>query len=427
MVRWMGPTLLFDKSFLQSLNVDEAAIFDQLFSCVMTPLFFAETLGTLAKDGTQGKHPESIVASLAEKTPVAHSYMNAFHSRLMLNEMLGMNVELSRRPNVAGGVPVNIDGKSGLVYNKSPEDEAFERWQRGLFSDVERIVAAVWREQLGTINLPGIANAFKAIVRKEARPKNHAEAKALAKAIIDAPGQSYRGLILAYGLLDFPPEELKRVLGVWKARGRLPLKEFAPYTAHCLLIDLYFYLALSNGLISDQRASNKIDIGYLYYLPFVQVFVSGDRLHRTAAEQFVEAKQTFVWGPDLKADLARLNKHFLALPDDQKARGLFTLITRPPVEDEGVSAQLWDKFRPGWREPKPPSPKMSKEQSERIISAGNQFIKAAEGKESERYPKDFPAQDQLDRLIIQRHIPRTRGSWRMFSAEVERQEDKREL
>ena len=421
----MGPTLLFDKSFLQSLNVDEATILDQLFTCVVTPLFFAETLGSLAKTSQGQKQPEAIVASLAEKTPVVHSYMNSFHSRLMFNELLGMHVEMSRRPAVAGGVPVTVEGKAGIVYDKSPEMEAFERWQIGRFSDVERIVAGAWRKQLGTIDLPAIANAFKVMVRKEARPKTHDQAKSLAQAIVDAPGQSYKGLVLAYGLLGFPPEALGDVMKVWKSRGRRSLSEFAPYTAHCLLIDLYFYLALSNGLISDQRASNKIDIGYLYYLPFVQMFVSGDRLHRTAAELFIGQKQSFVWAPDLKADLSRLNALYLAFPEKEKARGLFTLVTQPPTDDTGLVARLWDSARPRWREPKPVSPELTKEQSDEIVQSGKRYIKTAEGSVSDQYPKNFPEHENLDALIIQRHIPRTRGSWRIFSDEVERQEDDR--
>lgn len=421
----MGPMLLFDKSFLQSLNIDEAAILDQLFSCVVTPLFFAETLGSLAKAPKGQRLPEAIVASLAEKTPVAHSYMNSFHSRLMFNELLGMEVEMSQRPAVSGGVPVTVEGKAGIVYDKSPEVEAFERWQRGRFSDVERIVAGAWRNQLGSIDLPAIAETFKAMLGKEARPKTHLQAKALAQAIVDAQGQSYKGLILAYGLLEFPPKVLGDVVKVWKSRGRKSLSEFAPYTAHCLLIDLYFYLALSNGLISDQRASNKIDIGYLYYLPFVQMFVCGDRLHRTATELFLGPNQSFVWAPDLKADLGRLNAHYLDLPEEEKARGLFTFVSQPPVNDVGIVAQLWDKARPQWRDPKPVPRKMTKEQSDQIIQSGKRYISAAESGVPDRYPSNFPSQENLDALIIQRHIPRQRGSWRMFSEEVERQEDKR--
>src|SRR3546814_2838615 len=101
-----------------------------------------------------------------------------------------------------------------------------------------------------------------------------------------------------------PPQTLNAVLRNWKAAGSLPLREYAPLAAHCLEVDLFFELCLSNGLISDQRPSNKIDISYLYYLPFADFFVSGDKLHRTAAPLFMDTRQRFVWGPDLKADLA---------------------------------------------------------------------------------------------------------------------------
>lgn len=421
----MSPSLIFDKSFLQSLNVDEAVILDQLFSCVITPLFFAETLGTLAKQPSGGKVPEAIVSSLAEKTPVAHSYMQSFHSRLMLHELLGMTVEMKRRPALAGGTPVTVEGKAGIVFKKSPEAEAFERWQDGRFHEVEQIVAGMWREKLGTLDLPGIAEAFRSFLRG-ARPKSHEEAKELAKAVLNAPGHNYKGIVLAFGLLGFPAPKLPQVIEEWKKRGRKPLREYAPYTAHCLLIDLYFYLALSNGLISDQRASNKIDIGYLYYLPFGHIFVSGDRLHRTTAELFLEPDQRFAWGPHLKADLAALNTRFLSLPEAEKARGLFTLVTAPPLDHAGLVAELWDKTRPGWRTPKRPMPKLSPEQSREIIERGKRFQRAAKRAKPEVYPEGFPEFDQLDSLMIERQIPRQRGSWRMFSEEVERQEDQRE-
>ena len=45
----LGPILIFDKSFLQSLNVDEAVWLDNFFLTVITPLFFVETLADLER------------------------------------------------------------------------------------------------------------------------------------------------------------------------------------------------------------------------------------------------------------------------------------------------------------------------------------------------------------------------------------------
>jgi len=46
----VGPIALFDKSFLQSLNVDEAVLFDHFFLPVISPLFFVETLADLSRE-----------------------------------------------------------------------------------------------------------------------------------------------------------------------------------------------------------------------------------------------------------------------------------------------------------------------------------------------------------------------------------------
>ena len=45
----MGPIILFDKSALQALSVDESVWFDQFFIPVICPIFFVETLADLER------------------------------------------------------------------------------------------------------------------------------------------------------------------------------------------------------------------------------------------------------------------------------------------------------------------------------------------------------------------------------------------
>ena len=418
----MRPLLIFDKSFLQSLSVDESVMLDQMFSCVITPLFFVETMADLAKEAKGGRTAEQIVGGLAERTPVVHSYVNTFHYNVLLSELLGDRATMDHRPVVAGGVPVRSEGRTGVVYKKSEEAEAFERWQCGRFLEVERIAARAWRDKLGDIDLPAMAHAYKSMLRKEARPRSHDDARALAKTIVNLQGQSYKLLVLAHKLLGMPMSILPCIIKTWKEAGSLTLGQYAPFTSHCLEVDLYFYLALSNGIISDQRASNRVDISYLYYLPFATIFVSGDRLHRASAPRFFDDRQHFVWGPDLKSDLAELNAHFLALPDEEKAKGLFSIGDRPPIDHHGLCATLWDSCGPNWRMPKTVMPKLTPEQHDDIVGRSSRLIGIAEqGMLAYRGP--FPSQDQLSDLIIQRDIPRRRGSWRMFSAKIEAADD----
>jgi hypothetical protein len=69
----MGPITLFDKSFLQSLSVDEAVLFDNFFLTNIAPIFFAETLADLEKAIKAGRTPDQEVGLIAVKTPEIHS------------------------------------------------------------------------------------------------------------------------------------------------------------------------------------------------------------------------------------------------------------------------------------------------------------------------------------------------------------------
>ena len=69
----MGPITIFDKSFLEALNIDEAVWFDNFYRTNIKSLFFAETLADLEKKMAAGRTQEEIVGSIAYRTPVLHS------------------------------------------------------------------------------------------------------------------------------------------------------------------------------------------------------------------------------------------------------------------------------------------------------------------------------------------------------------------
>src|SRR5262245_14943049 len=98
----MGPIALFDKSFIQALNRDEAAIFDLLFGANITPLFLAEVLADLEGGARGGSSPENIVANIAAKAPVFGS-PNASHMSLSVGDLAGHQVEMRGVPVLGGG------------------------------------------------------------------------------------------------------------------------------------------------------------------------------------------------------------------------------------------------------------------------------------------------------------------------------------
>jgi len=73
------------------------------------------------------------------------------------------------------------------------------------------------------------------------------------------------------------------------------------------------------------------------------VFTSNDKLHANIAPFFLRDNQTFVLGSELKADLAKLDEHYDAFPDDVKKRGVSSFAYYPPHDDKFLVTKLWDK------------------------------------------------------------------------------------
>ena len=110
-----GPMLMFDKSFLESLNPDEAVWLDQYFLTNITPLFFVETLADLEKEVHRGRTPEQVVGNLALKTPDMQSHMSPHHMSLLWAELHGEKITMDGRIMRAGGQLVKLDGQQVSV------------------------------------------------------------------------------------------------------------------------------------------------------------------------------------------------------------------------------------------------------------------------------------------------------------------------
>jgi hypothetical protein len=84
-----GPSLIFDKSSLESLNLDEAVLMDNFYMSNITPLFFVECLADLEKEIRSKSTPEQLVGSLADRTPEYQSNPNAHHMAILSAELAG--------------------------------------------------------------------------------------------------------------------------------------------------------------------------------------------------------------------------------------------------------------------------------------------------------------------------------------------------
>ncbi len=328
----MGPIALFDKSFIQSLSVDKSVWFDHFFMAVVCPIFFVETLADLAKTPREGRTADGEVRIIAAKFPELHGCPCVDYLELSSANLLGHELPLDGRIPRPGGRAVSGGGRTGTVYDQSPEDAAFRRWQAEKFAEVERLFAAQWRAALQATDLTEIASIFRSLGTTPQSCRTLAEAHQLATQIVSGGQKTLEQIALAVRMLRIPQQYHRPISERWQQMGRPRLSEFAPYTAFVITVEVFFQIALAAKLISSERNSNRTDIAYLFYLPFCQVFVSSDRLHRNVASVFLRPDQEFVWGQELKADLGKINTHFLKLPEADREGGLFgSPITHQPA------------------------------------------------------------------------------------------------
>lgn len=415
-----GPFLIFDKSTLQGLNPDESVWLDNFFETNITPLFFIESLADLEKEVCSGRSPEQVVGNLAYKTPDMNSRANVHHSTLLIGELRGADkIEMGNGiPIVSGGIPVTLGGHTGLIFKHGPEEEALQRWQRGEFLNIERQIAKFWRQALSNVDYDESYRSFRQWFARTGVPKTLVEVKALCDTLIDQPDQA-RALHLGLTLLDIPEHSRRDVLGRWQSIGKPAIHDFAPYFRYVLSVELFFYLAIAADLISRDRPSNKVDLAYLYYLPFCMVFASSDHLHARVVPLFLRPNQTFVEGASLKADLGRLDAHYSALPEETKKRGLFEFASYPPLDSLFLVTQLWDKHLASWRKRQgEPKPQLDKKLQDALLKLANRF-------KDEGVPLDPAtpiALKDVQALTVEKKVHARKGKWNRLPPEVTPQE-----
>lgn len=411
----MGPIALFDKSFLQSLTVDESVWFDHFFLPVVSPLFFVETLADLAKQRKDGaRTPEEEVRVIADKTPVLSGAPCVHHAQLCIANLLGHEAPHLGQIPVAGGRPVRgADGKPGVVFENSPEAEAFARWQRSQFHEIEHGVASSWRAMLTQLNLPEVAHRMRALGITPQTCRTVKQAYGIAASLVHSRYEPEQQIGLLFSFVQVPQHLQAAIIYRWSQAGFPPLAGYASYAAHVLMVEIFFQIALAANLISSERPSNRVDIAYLFYLPFCHIFVSGDKLHKLCAPEFLQKEQDFVWAPELKGDLARINRELMATPELERQMGLHKLAPRPPGNTSHLTVALWQKYAPGSGEANVDMTPMSPEAERKLIDHLKSFTKAPTDPEVAGIPSD-----ELQSISIERLVPARKGNWWLIPKKV---------
>jgi len=337
-----GISIILDKSAFQSFSEEDMNCLCRYYRLNITPILVMEILGDLKKDTEENDLNKKEVALFSNKLSTLNTSVNSHFSILMSAEMAGMKIPFLYPVIDTGETVQTQDGKKGILVNPSSERNSLERWKEGNFKKIEELYSKFWREE--TLNPKTIHN-LKDNLRKRNPQLNKLKDP---DNIIVLIKSAFANPELSADILKSAIEEFKlpypgQIFYRWETSKQDNLFVFAPYTMFCLMSKLFFNICLQNNIIGT-RATNLIDLEYIYYLPFCRVFVSNDSLHKKLVPHLLRVDQEFVLGEDLKNDFKRIEEIKLTL----LGKDLQRTHSEPPRNEELLSYKIWKKMHVDW-------------------------------------------------------------------------------
>lgn len=381
----MGPTIILDKSTLQSLSQKENYFLFKHYFVVVTRVLIIEILADLKK-GTNKKSPEAQVQLLASKLLSMDSIINAHYVEVCVLSLLGENIPMIGQAFVTGGIPLetpNAFGEKGIFLDEPLERKALRNWQEGNFSETERLLAEEWRKTIQELNLEEDKKRLSLLFKDLPKQKNFEELEKLIESKISNPNPEIQFTLIGSFIEDIGlPRKVKDIIYKRWLEGGLPtFRDFAPYAFYCFKVLSIFKLGLYSDLITT-RNTNRIDLEYLFYLPFCMVFSSGDRFHIESSKLFLRDDQNFIDSGTLKRDLQWISDEWDNLSEAEKEERASEYGSYPPNNPESVTYNVWKKLMKPW-EP----------------GSGNKVIKMTEDEQKRIIESMRPVFDEKDKIV----------------------------
>ena len=299
----MGPQILLDKSALQSLSDDETWCLTRYYYVIYTSILFNEVLGDLTKD-EDNEESKRIVRQVSNKIKPVDSCFTTDYQILLEYNLLGNEIIMDGSPIRIDAIPVlTPDLGKGIYFGVQPEREDLWRWKAKQFTTEEYEYSKKWRAWSKSIDL-----------EKWRKFEGFPTINSLEE-LVPAVQDSWEKVPYHLEPLQFllteagiPEDSSNQIFKKWDQCGVPQLQEFAPYAYYCFTVLFSFYTALANNLIGT-RATNRVDLEYLFYLPFCKAFSSGDKFHKDFAPLFLNDQQNFIDSSTLKQDLKRIQVH----------------------------------------------------------------------------------------------------------------------
>jgi hypothetical protein len=299
-----------------------------------------EILGDLKKEAQEGKAPpEERVKDFAKKLFPMETVVNLHYKVLLKGDLLGNPISFDGRPHV--GIKKTVASESGMrgyLIEETEEEKSIYKWKDGNFTEADHELSALWRMKTTQEDL---LEGLKKSLNSNATIKfaDFQELNKFVNESITYPATQQFLLISLFQNYDIDAMTSVQILSRWYQGGKPLIKDFAPFAFHCLKVDTLFLFGLTSGLIGT-RPTNRVDLEYLYYLPFGNIFTSNDKVHKNLVPLLLRDYQKFIVGTELKEDLKSIVAFLNTLEIEERRK--FKNV--PPIIDSSMTFQLWKEF-----------------------------------------------------------------------------------
>ena len=301
----LGPISISDKSAFQALSKKEYQFYQNWFNENLTPILVMEIFSDLSKFEEEN-HEKAV--ELAKKFGGSGNPTNADYIPLIAGSLLGKKIPMNGKIIINQGIEIEDKetNSKGLLVDITALNLLLLNIASNKITEDDKEYSKKWREITLGFNLETIyakLDQQKFILPK---PKNETEIVSIASNLLSNP-RTQKDWLLFFLDIFFITKSIKdRIYSRWRAsKHNYKLANFAPYAYHCFRSYLSVVIATKYGIIKN-NPTNFLDLNYIYYLPFCQVFISNDRLHKLLIPQLKRKNQFFVTGEELKKDIKRI-------------------------------------------------------------------------------------------------------------------------
>ena len=338
----MGPTIITDKNAIQSLSRSEIHFLFKYFYVIIPPILVREILGDLVKDNNDRTSQEANVRILSKKLLSNDSGINVHYLDLILNELMGIAVPMDFRM-LRNSTKIVKEGKTGALTNETEEERIVRNWQNGIFDNKDYKTASEWRNSINNISIDEIKGMSSHIIQnlKDFHINSLDNINELILKIFELDHFQQPLLTLIIEINKFNQEYATQIFYRWESSKKPPIKEFCPYTFYCTFALLFWNLGTLRSLFG--RATDIIDIEYLFYLPFTRVFASNDNFHERIVPYLIQKNQKFITGKELKDDLKLVADKWKLLTDEEKI-DWHKIHGNKPTSETPLTFDLYNKY-----------------------------------------------------------------------------------